>query len=33
MSAFFDEFLESVQMNEIVRGEHALSREFDIDAI
>ena len=34
MSTFFDELLESVQqMNEIVKGERAPSREFYIDAI
>ena len=34
MSAFFDELLESVQqMDEIVKGERAPSREFHIDAI
>lgn len=33
MSTFFDELLESVQqMNEIVKGERAPSREFYIDA-
>ena len=34
MSAFFDELLESVQqMDEIVKGERAPSREFHVDAI
>jgi len=34
MSSFFDELLESVQqMDEIVKGERAPSREFHIDAI
>lgn len=34
MSAFFDDLLESVQqMDEIVKGERAPSREFHIDAI
>ncbi len=34
MSTFFDELLESVQqMDEVVRGERAPSREFYIDAI
>ena len=34
MTAFFDELLESVQqMDEIVKGERAPSREFHVDAI
>lgn len=34
MSAFFDELLESVQqMDEIVKGERAPSREFHVNAI
>lgn len=34
MSTFFDELLESVQqMDEILKGERAPSREFHIDAI
>lgn len=34
MSTFFDELLESVQqMDEIVKGERAPSREFYVDAI
>ena len=34
MSTFFDELLESVQqMDEIVKGERAPSREFHVDAI
>lgn len=34
MSTFFDELLESVQqMDEIVKGERAPSREFHVDAL
>lgn len=34
MSTFFDELLESVQqMDEVVKGERAPSREFHVDAI
>lgn len=34
MSAFFDDLLESVQqMDEIVKGERAPSREFHVDAM
>ncbi|HRK10084.1 MAG TPA: helix-turn-helix domain-containing protein, partial [Thauera sp.] len=34
MSKFFDELMEGVQqMDEIVRGERAPSREFHIDAV
>lgn len=34
MSAFFDELMESVQqMDEVIKGERAPSREFFIDAI
>lgn len=34
MSAFFDDLLESVQqMDEVVKGERAPSREFHVDAM
>lgn len=34
MSTFFDELLESVQqMDEVVKGERAPSREFHVDAL
>ncbi|NLY12368.1 MAG: helix-turn-helix domain-containing protein [Gammaproteobacteria bacterium] len=34
MSTFFDELLESVQqMDDVVKGERASSREFHVDAI